>query len=143
MNPPERQKVAIITGASQGIGAGLVAEFRASWYAVVGTSRSIPSSEKPDYLTVPVDIAELETPRHVVEQTLDRFGGSQPDQQRGSGRLRRQDRGVNGERAERFAGFGQGGVALTGTAEHCSTVPWRRRQTELARLLGALTITSP
>jgi NAD(P)-dependent dehydrogenase (short-subunit alcohol dehydrogenase family) len=75
MNPPERQKVAIITGASQGIGAGLVAGFRASWYAVVGTSRSIPSSEKPDYLTVPVDIAELETPRHVVEQTLDRFGG--------------------------------------------------------------------
>jgi hypothetical protein len=28
MSPPERQKVAIITGASQGIGAGLVARFR-------------------------------------------------------------------------------------------------------------------
>jgi short-subunit dehydrogenase len=30
MSPPERQKVAIITGASQGIGAGLVAGFRVS-----------------------------------------------------------------------------------------------------------------
>jgi NAD(P)-dependent dehydrogenase (short-subunit alcohol dehydrogenase family) len=49
MSPPERQKVAIITGASQGIGAGLVAGFRVSGYAVVGTSRSIPSSEEPDY----------------------------------------------------------------------------------------------
>jgi NAD(P)-dependent dehydrogenase (short-subunit alcohol dehydrogenase family) len=75
MSPPERQKVAIITGASQGIGAGLVAGFRVSGYAVVGTSRSIPSPEEPDYLTVPGDIAELETARHVVEQTLDRLRG--------------------------------------------------------------------
>jgi short-subunit dehydrogenase len=45
MSPPGPRKVVIITGASQGIGAGLVAGSRASGYAVVGTSRSIPSSE--------------------------------------------------------------------------------------------------
>jgi len=37
---PESPKVAIVTGASQGIGAGLVAGFRRAGYAVVGTSRS-------------------------------------------------------------------------------------------------------
>jgi NAD(P)-dependent dehydrogenase (short-subunit alcohol dehydrogenase family) len=37
-------KVAIITGASQGIGAGLVAAYRKLGYSVVGTSRSIGDS---------------------------------------------------------------------------------------------------
>lgn len=67
-------KVAIITGASQGIGAGLVAGFRRSGYAVVGTSRSIPSADAPDYLTVQGDLADAETAERVVERTLDRFG---------------------------------------------------------------------
>jgi NAD(P)-dependent dehydrogenase (short-subunit alcohol dehydrogenase family) len=67
-------KVAIITGASQGIGAGLVAGFRRSGYAVVGTSRSIPSSDAPDYLSVQGDIADAETAERVVERALDRFG---------------------------------------------------------------------
>jgi NAD(P)-dependent dehydrogenase (short-subunit alcohol dehydrogenase family) len=68
------QKVAIITGASQGIGAGLVAAFRGAGYRVVGTSRSIPSSGDPDYLTVQGDIADADTARRVVDQALDRFG---------------------------------------------------------------------
>jgi NAD(P)-dependent dehydrogenase (short-subunit alcohol dehydrogenase family) len=67
-------KVAIITGASQGIGAGLVAGFRRTGYAVVGTSRSIRRSDEPDLLTVRGDIAEPETAERVVEETLDRFG---------------------------------------------------------------------
>ena len=67
-------KVAIITGASQGIGAGLVAAFREAGYAVVGTSRSIPPSEAPDFVAVPGDIAEPETAERVVEQALARFG---------------------------------------------------------------------
>jgi NAD(P)-dependent dehydrogenase (short-subunit alcohol dehydrogenase family) len=67
-------KVAIITGASQGIGAGLVAGFRRTGYAVVGTSRSIRPSDEPDLLTVQGDIAEPETAERVVEETLDRFG---------------------------------------------------------------------
>jgi NAD(P)-dependent dehydrogenase (short-subunit alcohol dehydrogenase family) len=35
------RRVAIITGGSQGIGAGLVSGFRREGYAVVATSRSI------------------------------------------------------------------------------------------------------
>ena len=46
----DAKKVAIITGASGGIGAGLAAAFRATGYRVVGTSRSMPSSDDPDFL---------------------------------------------------------------------------------------------
>ena len=74
MNPPEPQRVAIITGASQGIGAGLVEGFRRSGYAVVGTARAIDSSDAPDYLTVAGDIAAAGTAQRVVEETLARFG---------------------------------------------------------------------
>jgi len=71
---PDSQKVAIITGASQGIGAGLVAAFRHAGYAVVGTSRSIHPSDESGYLTIRGDISEAETAKGVAEQTLDRFG---------------------------------------------------------------------
>jgi NAD(P)-dependent dehydrogenase (short-subunit alcohol dehydrogenase family) len=74
MSAPEPQNVAIITGASQGIGAGLVDGFRRSGYAVVGTARAIRRSDEPGYLTVEGDIAQAETADHVVEQALDRFG---------------------------------------------------------------------
>jgi NAD(P)-dependent dehydrogenase (short-subunit alcohol dehydrogenase family) len=74
MNPPETQKVAVITGASQGIGAGLVTGYRQCGYAVVATSRSIPSSSERDYVTVPGDITQAETAQQVVEQALARFG---------------------------------------------------------------------
>jgi NAD(P)-dependent dehydrogenase (short-subunit alcohol dehydrogenase family) len=67
-------KVAIITGASRGIGAGLVAGFRDSGYAVVGTSRSICPSDASDYLSVQGDIADAGTAERVVERALDRFG---------------------------------------------------------------------
>jgi NAD(P)-dependent dehydrogenase (short-subunit alcohol dehydrogenase family) len=69
----ETQKVAVITGASQGIGAGLVEGFRRAGYAVVGTARSMPPSSS-DFLTVEGDIADPETSRRLVEQTLDRYG---------------------------------------------------------------------
>jgi NAD(P)-dependent dehydrogenase (short-subunit alcohol dehydrogenase family) len=55
------QEVAIITGAAQGIGAGLVAGFRRAGSAVVGTSRSICLADAADFLTVQGDIAEAET----------------------------------------------------------------------------------
>jgi NAD(P)-dependent dehydrogenase (short-subunit alcohol dehydrogenase family) len=70
MSAPEPQKVAIITGASQGIGAGLVDGLRRSGYALVGTARSILRSDEPDYLTVEGDIAQAETADHVVERPL-------------------------------------------------------------------------
>jgi NAD(P)-dependent dehydrogenase (short-subunit alcohol dehydrogenase family) len=71
---PGPRRVAIITGASQGIGAGLAAGFRAAGYAVVGISRSIPSSDEADYLTVRGDITEAETAQRLVARAIDRFG---------------------------------------------------------------------
>jgi NAD(P)-dependent dehydrogenase (short-subunit alcohol dehydrogenase family) len=50
--------VAIITGGSQGIGAGLVAGYRARGWAVVATARTIMPSEDPEILTVAGDITE-------------------------------------------------------------------------------------
>jgi NAD(P)-dependent dehydrogenase (short-subunit alcohol dehydrogenase family) len=67
-------KVAIITGAERGIGAGLVDGFRRAGYAVVGTSLSIPAADESDFLTLQGDITDAETARRVVEAALDRFG---------------------------------------------------------------------
>jgi NAD(P)-dependent dehydrogenase (short-subunit alcohol dehydrogenase family) len=70
---PSGRRVAIITGGSQGIGAGLVSGFRREGYAVVATSRSIGAADEDDYVTVRGDIAEAQTTRKVVEQALNRF----------------------------------------------------------------------
>src|SRR5580658_5031456 len=70
---PSDRRVAIITGGSQGIGAGLVSGFRREGYAVVATSRSIGPADEDDYLTVRGDISEDQTARQVVEQALNRF----------------------------------------------------------------------
>jgi NAD(P)-dependent dehydrogenase (short-subunit alcohol dehydrogenase family) len=67
-------KVAIITGASQGIGAGLAAGFRRAGYAVVGTARSMPPSDDHGYIVVDGDIAEAGTAQRVVAHAVDRFG---------------------------------------------------------------------
>jgi NAD(P)-dependent dehydrogenase (short-subunit alcohol dehydrogenase family) len=71
---PSGRRVAIISGGSQGIGAGLVAGFRREGYAVVATSRSIGADDEDDFLTVRGDIAQAQTARNVVEQALKRFG---------------------------------------------------------------------
>ncbi|HEY6683510.1 MAG TPA: SDR family oxidoreductase [Propionibacteriaceae bacterium] len=71
---PEARKVAVITGASQGIGAGLAAGYRQAGYAVVGVALSMPPSDEPDYLSIEGDITEVETAQRVVDQALDRFG---------------------------------------------------------------------
>src|SRR5271168_4288397 len=67
-------RVAIITGASRGIGAGLAAAFRRAGYAVVATALSIDASDESDYLTVEGDIAQAETAGRVVDAAIDRFG---------------------------------------------------------------------
>jgi NAD(P)-dependent dehydrogenase (short-subunit alcohol dehydrogenase family) len=72
--PGPDRRVAIITGAEQGIGAGLVDAYLGAEYAVVGTSLSIPSSDNPNFHTVQGDITEAETAQRVMEQGLDRFG---------------------------------------------------------------------
>jgi NAD(P)-dependent dehydrogenase (short-subunit alcohol dehydrogenase family) len=68
------QRVAIITGASQGIGAGAVRAYRKLGYAVVANSRHIQPADDADVLTVPGDIAEPETGAALVEQAIERFG---------------------------------------------------------------------
>jgi NAD(P)-dependent dehydrogenase (short-subunit alcohol dehydrogenase family) len=68
------QRVAIITGASQGIGAGLVTAYRKLGYAVVANSRSIEESDDPMVLTVPGDIARPGVGQRIVDAALARFG---------------------------------------------------------------------
>jgi NAD(P)-dependent dehydrogenase (short-subunit alcohol dehydrogenase family) len=68
------QKVAIITGASQGIGEALVTGYRDRNCRVVASSRSIKPSSDPDILTVAGDIADPKTAERIVSQALERFG---------------------------------------------------------------------
>lgn len=68
------RKVAIITGASQGIGAGLVQAYLKHGYRVVANSRSIKASSSPDILAVAGDIADPQTADRVVSSALERFG---------------------------------------------------------------------
>jgi NAD(P)-dependent dehydrogenase (short-subunit alcohol dehydrogenase family) len=68
------QKVAIITGASQGIGAGLVTAYRDRGYNVVATSRSIGDSDDPAVVAVRGDIADPSTADRVVATAVERFG---------------------------------------------------------------------
>ena len=68
------QKVAIITGGSQGIGAGLVDGYRQRHWAVVANSLHIKPSKDPDVLTVQGDISEQATAEQIISQALDRFG---------------------------------------------------------------------
>ncbi len=67
-------KVAIVTGASQGIGAGIVQAFRDRGYRVIANSRNIQPSNDPDILTVAGDIAEREVAERIVREGLARFG---------------------------------------------------------------------
>jgi NAD(P)-dependent dehydrogenase (short-subunit alcohol dehydrogenase family) len=68
------QKVAIITGASQGIGEALVRGYRDRNFRVVANSRAIRPSSDPDILAVAGDIADPGTADRIVSQALERFG---------------------------------------------------------------------
>ena len=63
--------VIVITGASQGLGAGMVKAFRELDYQVVATSRSIKPSTDPDIHTVAGDIGDpAVAQRHLVPASL-------------------------------------------------------------------------
>ncbi|MFF1615318.1 SDR family NAD(P)-dependent oxidoreductase [Amycolatopsis sp. NPDC058278] len=68
------QKVAVVTGASQGIGAALVEAYRKLGYAVVANSRSITPSGDAGILAVAGDIADPAVGAHVIDQALAEFG---------------------------------------------------------------------
>jgi NAD(P)-dependent dehydrogenase (short-subunit alcohol dehydrogenase family) len=68
------RKVAIVTGASQGLGEGIVNALLARNYRVIGTSRSIKPSENPYYVTVAGDIGDPAVGEKVVNTALEYFG---------------------------------------------------------------------
>jgi NAD(P)-dependent dehydrogenase (short-subunit alcohol dehydrogenase family) len=70
----QQQKVALVTGASQGLGAGIVDAYRKLGYLVVGTSRTIAPSGDPGILTVQGDIADPATAERAVAAAVERFG---------------------------------------------------------------------
>jgi NAD(P)-dependent dehydrogenase (short-subunit alcohol dehydrogenase family) len=70
----ELRKVAVITGGSQGIGAGLVEAYRGLGYAVVANSRSIAPSTNSDVVTVAGDIADPAVAERVIQTAIDTFG---------------------------------------------------------------------
>jgi NAD(P)-dependent dehydrogenase (short-subunit alcohol dehydrogenase family) len=70
----EANKVAIVTGGSQGIGAGMVAGYRHLGYSVIATSRSIGESHDDQVMTVQGDLACPDTAQRVVDEALRRFG---------------------------------------------------------------------
>jgi NAD(P)-dependent dehydrogenase (short-subunit alcohol dehydrogenase family) len=72
------KKTAIVTGGSQGIGAGLVAAFLERGYRVVANSRTISRSDafhvSEDLALVDGDIGRPETAAKIAETALSRFG---------------------------------------------------------------------
>ncbi|MGF6754563.1 SDR family NAD(P)-dependent oxidoreductase [Paraburkholderia sp. GAS334] len=68
------QKVVVVTGASQGIGAEVVKAFRKLDYRVVATARSIKPSDDPNIATVAGDIGDPSTAQRVIAEAVTRFG---------------------------------------------------------------------
>ncbi|MGH8531375.1 MAG: SDR family NAD(P)-dependent oxidoreductase [Gammaproteobacteria bacterium] len=72
------QKTIIVTGASQGIGAGVVRAFLARGYNVVGTSRSATKSKELSasghLALIDGDIGQFETAQKVAELAITKFG---------------------------------------------------------------------
>jgi NAD(P)-dependent dehydrogenase (short-subunit alcohol dehydrogenase family) len=68
------QKVAIITGASRGIGEALVKAYRGNNYRVVANARTIKPSPDPDILAVAGDVGDPQISERLLSQALDRFG---------------------------------------------------------------------
>jgi NAD(P)-dependent dehydrogenase (short-subunit alcohol dehydrogenase family) len=68
------RRVVIVTGASRGIGAGLVAAYRRRDWAVVANARTIEPSGDADTLTVQGDVTEPATCDRIVAEAMGRFG---------------------------------------------------------------------
>src|SRR5271170_5014154 len=70
------KKTAIVTGASHGIGAGLVEGFLKEGYNVVATSRDVTQSltASPSLVLVDGDIGRQETAAKTVAAAIERFG---------------------------------------------------------------------
>jgi NAD(P)-dependent dehydrogenase (short-subunit alcohol dehydrogenase family) len=71
---PDNGKVAIVTGASQGIGAGLTSAYRELGYIVIATALSVEPSADAGIVTVAGDIADPDTAQRVVSEAIERYG---------------------------------------------------------------------
>jgi NAD(P)-dependent dehydrogenase (short-subunit alcohol dehydrogenase family) len=67
-------RVAVITGASQGIGAGLVDGYRDRGWSVVANARHMEPSPDPQVVVVDGDISEAATADRIIDRGLERFG---------------------------------------------------------------------
>jgi NAD(P)-dependent dehydrogenase (short-subunit alcohol dehydrogenase family) len=68
------RRVAIVTGGSHGIGAGLVAAYRRQGWMVVANARTTHPSGDQDVLEVDGDVSEPATTDRIISTALDRFG---------------------------------------------------------------------
>jgi NAD(P)-dependent dehydrogenase (short-subunit alcohol dehydrogenase family) len=68
------QRVAIVTGASQGIGLALVVAFRELGYRVVAIARSAKPSDDSDVIAIAGDIADRSTAKLAISEAVNRFG---------------------------------------------------------------------
>jgi NAD(P)-dependent dehydrogenase (short-subunit alcohol dehydrogenase family) len=67
-------RVAIVTGASQGIGAGLAAGFRDRGWSVVANSRSVRPADDAGVVTVAGDISDPAVARRITDAAIGHFG---------------------------------------------------------------------
>jgi NAD(P)-dependent dehydrogenase (short-subunit alcohol dehydrogenase family) len=69
-----KEKVAVITGASHGIGASLVSAYSEAGYNVVANSRSIGASTNPSIVNIAGDIGKPDTADRIMNEGVARFG---------------------------------------------------------------------
>lgn len=75
MTDRHRQRhVALVTGGSQGIGAGIVDAYRKRGWSVVSVARHVAPSETDDLLNLQGDISDPATIDRVVDAAMGRFG---------------------------------------------------------------------
>jgi NAD(P)-dependent dehydrogenase (short-subunit alcohol dehydrogenase family) len=66
--------VVVVTGGSQGIGAGVVEAYRQQGWAVVANARAIKPSEDQAVRTVEGDVSEPATADRIIDEALGHFG---------------------------------------------------------------------
>ena len=68
------ERVAIVTGGSQGIGAGVVDAYRRRGWGVVASARTVPPPADDQVLAVEGDITEAGVADRIIDGALRRFG---------------------------------------------------------------------